>query len=155
MWLTIYGNTKKGNFDGLYKLPQKMVWDGISKKGNFDGLYKQVMWPTKNENWRGICVYVSRSCDLPKKEIFDGLHKHFKNYQKRKFDGLHKQIMWPTKKRKMGIVYINRSYNFPKKENLMDYISILGRHFLKKLQKGNLMAYVSRSHDLPKSENGE
>ena len=21
--------------------------------------------------------YVSRSCDLPKKEIFDGLHKHF------------------------------------------------------------------------------
>ena len=25
----------------------------------------------------GIYAYVSRSCDLPKKEIFDGLHKHF------------------------------------------------------------------------------
>ena len=42
--------------------------------------------------------YISRSCDLSKKEIFDSLHKHFggtffKNYQKRKFDGLHKQIM--------------------------------------------------------------
>ena len=36
-----------------------MVWDWISKKGNFDGL-------------------VSRSCDLPKKEIFDGLYKHFR-----------------------------------------------------------------------------
>ena len=41
--------------------------------------------------------YVSRSCDLSKKEFFDGLHKHFwehflKNYQKRKFDGLLKQI---------------------------------------------------------------
>ena len=41
--------------------------------------------------------YVSRSCDLPKKEIFDGLHKHFgevfsENYQKRKFDGLCKQV---------------------------------------------------------------
>ena len=25
----------------------------------------------------GIYAYVSRLCDLPKKEIFDGLHKHF------------------------------------------------------------------------------
>ena len=71
-----------------------MVWDGISKKGKFDGLCKQVMWPTKNENWRGgVDAYVNRLCDLPKKEIFDGLHKHFpKNYQKRKFDGLCKQV---------------------------------------------------------------
>ena len=44
---------------------------------------------------------------------------------------------------------------FPKKEILMDYISIFGRHFPKITKKGNLMAYVSRSHDLPKSENGE
>ena len=34
-------------------------------------------------------AYISRSCDLPKKEIFDGLHKRLKNgfgknYQKRK-----------------------------------------------------------------------
>ena len=102
MWLTIYRNTKKGNFDGLCKRPQEMVWDGISKKGNFDGLCKQVMWPRKNKNCRRIGAYVSKSCDLPKKEIFDGLHKHFwehfpKNYQKRKFDGLYKQVTWPTK----------------------------------------------------------
>ena len=38
--------------------------------------------------------YVSRSYDPLKKEIFDGLYKHFlKNYQKRKIDGLHKQII--------------------------------------------------------------
>ena len=58
----------------------------------------------------------------------------------------------------------------------MAYISILGEHFLKIYQKrkfdglhkhfwevfseklpnkGNLMACVSRSHDSPKSENGE
>ena len=37
----------------------------------------------------------------------------------------------------------------------MAYISILGEHFPKITKKGNLMAYVSRSHDLPKSENGE
>ena len=70
MWLTIYRSTKKENFDGLCKRPQEMVWDRISKKRNFDRLYKQVMWPTKNENYRGICAYISRSCDLPKKENF-------------------------------------------------------------------------------------
>ena len=38
--------------------------------------------------------YISRSYDPLKKEIFDGLHKHFlKNYQKKKIDGLHKQII--------------------------------------------------------------
>ena len=36
---------------------------------------------------------------------------------------------------------------FPKKEILMDYISIFERHFPKITKKGNLMAYVSRSHD--------
>ena len=46
----------------------------------------------------GIYAYVSRSCDLPKKEILMAyisiFGKHFlKNYQKRKFDGLYKQIM--------------------------------------------------------------
>ena len=44
---------------------------------------------------------------------------------------------------------------FPKKEILMDYISICRRYFPKITKKGNLMAYISRSHDLPKSENGE
>ena len=57
------------------------------------------------------------------------------------------------KKQKMGITYISRSCDFPKKENLMDYISIFERHFLKITKKGNLMAYVNRSHDSPKSEN--
>ena len=128
MWLAIYGNTKKGNFDGLCKQPQEMVWDGISKKGNFDGLYKQVMWPRKNKNCRRIGAYVSKSCDLPKKEIFDGLHKHF----------------W-------GAFF----KNYQKKENLMDYISICRRYFPKITKNGNLMAYVSRSYDLPKSENRE
>ena len=140
MWLAIYGNTKKGNFDGLCKQWWELVWDRISKKGNFDRLYKQVMWPRKNKNCRGIGAYISKSCDLPKKEIFDGLHKHFlgaffKNYQKRKFDGLHKQIMWSIKSKKWGIAYISRSCDFLKKEILMDYISIFGRHFPKNYQK--------------------
>ena len=43
-------------------------------------------------------AYVGRLCDLPKREIFNGLHKHFrraffKNYQNKKFDGLYKQII--------------------------------------------------------------
>ena len=50
---------------------------------------------------------------------------------------------------------LSRSCDFPKKEILMAYINILGRYFLKITKKGNLMAYVSRSHDPPKSENGE
>ena len=37
----------------------------------------------------------------------------------------------------------------------MDYINIFRRHFLKITKKGNLMAYVSRSHDPPKSKNRE
>ena len=37
----------------------------------------------------------------------------------------------------------------------MDYISIFGEHFSKITKKGNFMAYVSRSHNLPKSENRE
>ena len=49
MWLTIYKNTKKGDFDGVCKWPQEIVWDGISKKGNFDRLCKQVMWPIKKQ----------------------------------------------------------------------------------------------------------
>ena len=39
------------------------------------------------------------------------------------------------KKQKMGIAYISRSCDFPKKEILMDYISIFGRHFPKNYQK--------------------
>ena len=110
IWLTIYRNTKKGNFDGLCKWPQEMVWDGISKKGNFDGLYKWVMWPTKNENCRGIGGYVSRSCDLSKISFLMAYisilgEYSLKNYQKRKFNRLHKQIMWSTKKWKMGVAY--------------------------------------------------
>ena len=30
-------------------------------------------------------AYVSRSCDFPKKEIFDGLHKHFLGGKFKKF----------------------------------------------------------------------
>ena len=37
----------------------------------------------------------------------------------------------------------------------MAYISIFERYFPKITKKGNLMAYVNRSHDLPKSKNGE
>ena len=60
------------------------------------------------------------------------------------------------KKQKMEIAYISRPCDFPKKENLMDYISIFERHFLKKItKKGNLMAYVSRSYDPLKNENAE
>ena len=59
------------------------------------------------------------------------------------------------KKQKMEIAYISRSCDFPKKEILMDYISIFRRYFPKITKKGNLMAYVSRSHDPPKSKNGE
>ena len=44
---------------------------------------------------------------------------------------------------------------FPKKEFLIDYISICRRYFPKITKKRNLMAYVSRSHDLPKSKNRE
>ena len=54
----------------------------------------------------------------------------------------------------MGIVYISRSCDFPKKENLMDYISIFGRHFLKNYQKRKFDG-LSRLHDSLKSENGE
>ena len=54
-----------------------------------------------------------------------------------------------------GNCLLSRSCDFPKKENLMAYISIFKRHFPKITKKGNLMAYVSRSHDLPKSKNGE
>ena len=37
----------------------------------------------------------------------------------------------------------------------MAYISIFERYFPKITKKGNLIAYVNRSHDLPKSKNGE
>ena len=59
------------------------------------------------------------------------------------------------KKWKKGIDSISGSYDFLKKEILIDYISICKRYFPKITKKGNLMAYVSRSHDLPKSENRE
>ena len=55
----------------------------------------------------------------------------------------------------MGIDYISKSCDFPKKEILMDYIRICRRYFPKITKNGNLMAYVSRPHDLPKSENRE
>ena len=43
---------------------------------------------------------VSRSCDLPKKEIFDGLHKHLRNVfaeifpKKEIFNRLHKNFLF-------------------------------------------------------------
>jgi len=48
-------------------------------------------------------AYVNRTCDIPKKEIFDGLHKHFFDDENTKFpfmeilkkeifDGLYKQF---------------------------------------------------------------
>ena len=46
----------------------------IAKEGNFDDWHKQVMWLKK-----GSVADVSKSCDLPKKETFDGLHKCLKN----------------------------------------------------------------------------
>ena len=49
--------------------------------------------------------YVSRSCDLPKKDIFDGLHKHFGEY-----------FLKITKKGNL-IDYISRSYDLPKTKN--------------------------------------
>ena len=57
-----------------------------------------------------LIAYISRSCDLPKKEIFDGLHKHLKNDFGRVFPK--KEI--PSQEIFDGL---------PKKEILMDYIS--------------------------------
>ena len=154
-WFGI-GFPKKGYFDGLYK---QVMW--LTKKGNFDGLYKQIMWPTKKRKME--IVYISRSCDFPKKEnLMDYISifgRYFlKNYQKRKFNGLCEQITWPTKKWKWRVgwgAYIMKSCDFPKKEILMDYIRICRRYFPKITKNGNLMAYVSRSHDPPKNENGD
>ena len=53
----------------------------------------------------------------------------------------------------MGIDYISRSCDFPKKIFLMDYISIYRRYFPKITKKGNLTDDISRSCDLPKKEN--
>ena len=58
-------------------------------------------------------------------------------------------------KKEILMAYISIFQKLLKKEILMDYISIYRRYFPKITKKGNLMAYVSRSHDLPKSENGE
>ena len=49
--------------------------------------------------------YVSRSCDLLKKDIFDGLHKHFGEY-----------FLKITKKGNL-IDYISRSYDLQKTKN--------------------------------------
>ena len=51
---------------------------------------------------------------------------------------------------------VGLGWDFQKRKFLMAYISIFGEHFLKNYQKKrNLVAYVSRSHDPPKNENGE
>ena len=54
-----------------------------------------------------------------------------------------------------GDCLLSRSCDLPKKEILMAYISVFKRHFPKITKKGNLMDYVSRSHDPPKSKNRE
>ena len=87
-----------------------MVWDRISKKEILMDYVSRSCDLPKMKIGGGVDAYVSRSCDLPKKEIFDGLHKHF----------------WGAFSEKL-----------PKKENLMDYISIFRRHFLKIYQKRN------------------
>jgi len=79
----------------------------------------------------GADDYVSRSCDFPKKEIFDDfffdLEKHF--FPKRKFPFLERLT-------KFGNDFQKRKY--------------FGRVILVKfLKKEILMAYVSRSHDPP------
>ena len=75
------------------------------KKDIFDGLCKQVWGLVQNENWD---AYVSRSCDLPKKESgptfqkrkFQHMPQMSKYSQwdqiskKGNFDGLHKQVIW-------------------------------------------------------------
>jgi len=55
--------TKKGNFDLYHRIHCGI---NLPKKEIFDGLHKQVMRLLENKNWE---AYVSRSCDLPKKEI--------------------------------------------------------------------------------------
>ena len=52
----------------------------------------------EKQKLQGIGAYVNKSCNLPKKKIFDSLHKHFRGVfskitKKGNFDGLHKQIM--------------------------------------------------------------
>jgi hypothetical protein len=65
---------KKESFDGLHKQLKNDFGIKISFLGNFDGWHNQVMWLEKV----GV-AYVIRSCDRPKKESFDGLHKRLKN----------------------------------------------------------------------------
>ena len=79
------------------------------------------MWPKK------VSVgYVSRSCDLPKKEIFDGLHKCLKNA----FGGV-----FPKKE----IPFWEIFDGLPKKENLMAYISNSEMVLVKITKKGNFL----------------
>ena len=52
----------------------------------------------EKQKLQGIGAYVNKSCDLPKREIFNGLYKHFwgvffKITKKGNFDRLHKQII--------------------------------------------------------------
>ena len=62
--------------------------------------------PPKMKIGGGVDAYVSRSYDLPKKENFDGLHKHF-------WGAFSEKI---TKKGNL-MDYISRSYDLQKVKN--------------------------------------
>ena len=64
MWLA-----KKGIFDGWLSIFKRHFPRNYQKR-KFDGLHNQVMWPTKKQKLQGgLGAYLSRSCDLLKKEI--------------------------------------------------------------------------------------
>ena len=66
---------------------------------------------------------------FPKKEIYDGLHKHFFDDKNTKFpfleifDGLCNQVMWLSKNENGEHLY-NQVMWLTKKGNLMDYVMI-------------------------------
>ena len=63
MWLT-----KKGNFDGWLSILGRHFPKNYQKR-KFDGWHNQVMWRKKRKLQGGLGTYLSRSCDLPKKEV--------------------------------------------------------------------------------------
>ena len=84
---------KKGILMAYVSNYRKWFGMGFLKKENLMDYVSRSCNPPKMKIGGGVDAYVNRLCDLLKKEIFDGLHKHFpKNYQKRKFDGLCKQV---------------------------------------------------------------
>src|ERR1700689_4417717 len=71
----------------------------------------------------------SKSCDLPNKEICDGLHKHFRiQFPKKEILMDYISKSHDLSRVKGGVIliaYISRSCDLPKKEILMAYISSL------------------------------